>query len=113
MSLQRGTTAALSLRLLKISPTLGLALALAPALALALATATTDRARYTHWLPRQGTNAAVKQFLYGGEPDLVVFESRLQRMCMATDAARPASAGPRLCPLFDSGGTASGTCSTR
>ena len=31
---------------------------------------------YTHWLPHEGTNSAVKQFLYGGEPDLVVFESR-------------------------------------
>ena len=58
--------------------------------------------RYTHWLPREGTNSAVKQFLYGGEPDLVVFESRLQRM--AVDAA---SARPLLVPLFDSGGTAS------
>ena len=57
---------------------------------------------YTHWLPPKGTNAAVKQFLYGGAPDLVVFESRLQRV-----AVDPTSARPRLVPLFDSGGTTS------
>jgi len=54
---------------------------------------------YTHWLPRHGTNSAVKQFLYGGEPDRIVFESRLQRM--AKDSTQ------RLVPLFDSGGTTS------
>ena len=57
---------------------------------------------YTHWLPREGTNSAVKQFLYGGEPDLVLFESRLQRMAFDTT-----SATPQLVPLFDSGGMAS------
>ena len=56
---------------------------------------------YAHWLPEDGTNAAVKRFLYGGEPDLVVFESRLQRM---TVDATPQRA---LVPLFDSGGTTS------
>lgn len=57
---------------------------------------------YSHWLPRDGTNSAVKQFLYGGEPDQIVFRSRLQRM--AIDATSPT---PQLVPLFDSGGTTS------
>jgi len=57
---------------------------------------------YTHWLPRLGTNSAVRQFLYGGEPDLVVFESRLQRMAASSTSARL-----QLVPLFDSGGTKS------
>ena len=27
---------------------------------------------YTNWLPREGTNALVKQFLYAGAPDSVL-----------------------------------------
>merc|ERR1711965_390409 len=30
-----------------------------------------DGAAYEHWLPRDGTNGVVKQFLYGGAPDSV------------------------------------------
>jgi len=55
---------------------------------------------YTHWLPREGTNSVVKKFLHGGEPDRVVFGSRLQQMAID-------STSPQLVPLFDSGGTAS------
>jgi len=52
---------------------------------------------YTNWLPREGTNALVKQFLYAGEPDSVVFESRLQRVMASTETGK-------LLPLFDRGG---------
>jgi len=43
----------------------------------------------------------VKKFLYGGEPDRVVFGSRLQRVAVDRTCARR-----RFVPLFDSGGTA-------
>ena len=52
---------------------------------------------YSHWLPRDGTNAVVKQFLYAGEPDSVVFEARLQRIASS-------AASGMLLPLFDRGG---------
>ena len=47
------------------------------------------------WLPRDGTNGVVKQFLYGGAPDSVSFGARLQRI--AADEAG------RLRPVFDRG----------
>ena len=52
---------------------------------------------YSHWLPHDGTNAVVKQFLYAGEPDSVVFESRLQRVASSSKSGM-------LLPLFDRGG---------
>ena len=52
---------------------------------------------YSHWLPRDGTNTVVKQFLYAGEPDSVVFESRLQRVASSAESGM-------LLPLFDRGG---------
>lgn len=59
---------------------------------------------YTHWLPRGGTNAAVKQFLRAGEPDTVLFQSRLQHVTVIDPTA---TAPKQLVPLFDSGGAAS------
>lgn len=55
---------------------------------------------YTHWLPRGGTNTVVKQFLLGGAPDHVVFESRLQRLTECEGQQQ-------LFPQFDRGGTLS------
>ena len=54
---------------------------------------------YTHFLPRNGTNAVVKQFLYGGEPDEVAFESRLQRIAVGESGKK------QLLPIFDRGDT--------
>jgi predicted NAD/FAD-dependent oxidoreductase len=51
---------------------------------------------YTHWLPREGTNTVVKQFLFGGAPDMVAFESRLQSITKSGEM--------QLCPQFDRGG---------
>lgn len=56
---------------------------------------------YSHWLPREGTNSVVKQFLYGGAPDDVAFGARLERV--AADAA-----GRRFRPVFDRGAGAGG-----
>ena len=53
-----------------------------------------DDAAYAHWLPREGTNGVVKQFLYGGAPDSVAFGARLLRV---------AASGRRLRPVFDRG----------
>lgn len=55
---------------------------------------------YTHWLPREGTNSALKQFLHRGKPNKVVFESRLRKVAASVDDAK-------LVPIFDTGGTAS------
>ena len=54
---------------------------------------------YTHWLPRGGTNSVVKAFLFGGAPDTVEFESRLQSITESADK--------QLSPQFDRGGTLS------
>lgn len=54
------------------------------------------RAEYEHFLPRHGTNSVLKQFLYGGKPDQVSFESRLQRIAVA-------ESGKQFLPLFDQG----------
>eukprot|EP00937_MAST-01D_sp_MAST-1D-sp2_P006927 g6927.t1 len=53
-----------------------------------------DNAAYAHWLPREGTNGVVKQFLYGGAPDSVAFGARLLRVV---------ASGRRLRPVFDRG----------
>ena len=64
---------------------------------------------YTHWLPRDGaTNSVVKQFLRGGEPDRVIFGSRLQQMVMDSSSSSTSTI-PQLLPLYDSGGTGSST----
>ena len=53
-------------------------------------------AAYSHWLPRGGTNTAVKQFLHAARPDNLAFESRLQAL---TESPRG-----HLAPNFDRGG---------
>lgn len=53
---------------------------------------------YMHFLPNNGTNSVVKQFLYGGEPDEVTFQSRLQRIVVADSGSK------QFLPLFDRGG---------
>mmetsp|Transcript_29054 Transcript_29054/g.46848 ORF Transcript_29054/g.46848 Transcript_29054/m.46848 type:complete len:281 (+) Transcript_29054:1-843(+) len=52
---------------------------------------------YMHLLPLKGTNSLVKKFLYGGDPDNVDFESRLQRIAISD------SEGQHLLPLFETG----------
>ena len=52
---------------------------------------------YAHWLPHDGTNAVVKQFLHAGQPDSVVFESRLQQVAASPELGT-------LLPIFDRGG---------
>lgn len=56
---------------------------------------------YTHWLPREGTNSALKQFLHRGKPNRVVFESRLRKVAASSEDEF------KLVPIFDTGGTAS------